>query len=89
MPQIIEDDAVRLAIISKLGWIRKQQKDFENQPRQSIRELITGESHFFLGKRYLLNVEPSNGFPRIELKNKRIMTLWAEPGTDPEKRKLL
>ena len=53
VPQIIEDDAVRLAIISKLGWIRKQQKDFENQPRQSIRELITGESHFFLGKRYL------------------------------------
>lgn len=55
-PLAVSDDAVRLAVIGKLGWIRRQQARFEAQPRQSPREMVSGESHYFLGRRYRLRV---------------------------------
>jgi len=47
VPEIINDEAVRLAVISKLGWIRRQQKSFKEQPRQDKRELITSSPSRF------------------------------------------
>ena len=55
-PSHIDDEAVRLAIVSKLPWIRRHQQTFADQPRQSQREMVSGESHYFLGRRYRLNV---------------------------------
>jgi predicted metal-dependent hydrolase len=34
-PLKVSDDAVRLAVIGKLGWIKRQQAQFEGQPRES------------------------------------------------------
>ena len=45
VPQRLGDDAVRLAVISRLGWIRRQQAAFEQQVRQSEREMVTGEAN--------------------------------------------
>ena len=55
-PLHVDDTAVRLAVISRLSWVKRQIKSFGNQPRQTEREMVTGESHYFLGKRYLLQV---------------------------------
>ena len=55
-PLRLDDDAVRMAIISRLGWIRRKQADFVKQDRQSQREFVSGESHYFAGKRYRLKV---------------------------------
>ena len=55
-PVKIDDEAVRLAVVSKLSWIKKQVRHFQEQPRQTKREMVSGESHYFLGKRYLLDV---------------------------------
>lgn len=55
-PLKIDNEAVRLAVISRLAWIKKQVRHFKEQPRQSKREMVSGESHYFLGKRYLLEV---------------------------------
>ena len=60
-PLVISDEAVRLAVIDKLGWIRRQQAKFAAQPRQSQREMVTGESHYFLGRRYRLRVHEHDG----------------------------
>ncbi len=56
VPLRLDDEAVRLAVISRLGWIRRQQNTFENQERQSQREMVSGESHYVDGHRYLLHV---------------------------------
>src|SRR5688572_9285773 len=61
VPLRIDDDAVRLAVISRLGWIRRQQVHFNQQERQSQREFATGESHYFRGRRYRLKVVPHEG----------------------------
>ena len=55
-PLVISDEAVRLAVIDKLGWIKRQKAKFAEQPRQSKREMVSGESHYFLGRRYRLRV---------------------------------
>src|SRR5438105_1701641 len=55
-PLTVSDHAVRLAVVRKLGWIKRQQARFAEQPRQSKRELVSGETHYFLGRPYRLRV---------------------------------
>src|SRR3954469_16671065 len=53
-PLRLKDDAVRLALITRLGWIRRQQDHFATQERQSQREMVSGETHYVNGRRYRL-----------------------------------
>ena len=62
-PLWLDDDAVRLAVISRLGWIRRKQAEFAQQDRQSQREFVAGESHYFRGRRYRLDVIEHDGPP--------------------------
>ena len=52
----VSDDAVRLAVIGKLGWIKRQRARFEAQPRQSEREMSPARATISSGRRYRLNV---------------------------------
>lgn len=85
-PLRLDDDAVRLAVISRLGWIRRRQAAFEQQERQSQREMVTGESHYFQGRRYRLNVIEHNRPPSVRLINNTTMELRIRPGSSGEKR---
>lgn len=85
-PLRVSDDAVRLAVIGKLAWIKRKQAKFEAQPRQSEREMVSGESHYFLGRRYRLNVIEKNGANRVLLRSGSTMDLYLRPGTDAVKR---
>lgn len=85
-PSRLDDDAVRLAVVSRLGWIRRQQSQFEQQDRQSHRELLTGESHYFQGRRYLLDVVEQDGPQVVRLANNTTMQLRVRPGTDRAQR---
>ena len=85
-PLRMGEDAVRLAIVSRLGWIRRQQAAFEQQDRQSKRELVSGESHYFQGRRYLLDVLVHDGRPRVGLPGNTTMELRVRPGADRDRR---
>jgi hypothetical protein len=85
-PLAVSDEAVRLAVIGKLGWIKRQRARFEDQPRQSKREMVSGESHYFLGQRYRLNVELQNGAGRVAIRNKRTLDLFVREGSDTAQR---
>lgn len=86
-PLAMEDESIRLFAISKLAWIKKQQKDLQNQERQSKRMYVTGESHYFKGIRYLLNVIYRDAPPKVVLKNKKYIDLYVRPDSSLEKRK--
>ena len=86
-PLRLSDDAVRPAVIGKLGWIRKQQAKFAAQPRQSEREMVSGESHYFLGRRYRLRVIEHHGAGKVALRNKSTMDLYVRPESDAEQRR--
>ncbi len=84
-PLSISDDAIRLFVLSRLGWIKRNQRKFGAQERQSPREYKERESHYYLGRRYLLKSIEENAYPKILLKN-RTLELHIRPGTPVEKR---
>ena len=85
-PLRLNDDAVRLAVISRLGWIRRRRAGFEEQDRQSQREFVTGESHYFGGRRYRLSVIERNGPPTVRLLSNTKMELGIRANTDRDTR---
>lgn len=85
-PLRVSDEAVRLAVISRLSWIKKQKSKFTNQARQSEREYVSGESHYFQGRRYRLNVIYQAGASRVAIRNKSSIDLYVREGSDEEQR---
>lgn len=86
VPLKTNDEAIRLFAVSKISWIRKQQEKFNNQERQTEREFVSGESHFFMGNRYLLNVIYGNHAPKVNIRNKKYIDLYVKEGSSKEKR---
>jgi predicted metal-dependent hydrolase len=84
-PLTVSDETIKLLIIKKYSWIKKHIKSFRRQERQTKREYISGESHYFKGKRYILKVEPAKK-PKIEIKNKLYIYLYAPSHYTLEKR---
>ncbi|MDI6763190.1 MAG: SprT family zinc-dependent metalloprotease [Thermodesulfobacteriota bacterium] len=88
-PLALSDDAVRLAVISRLAWIKRQRAKFEGQTRQSKREMVTGESHYFLGQRYRLRVVNHDGAARVAMRNKSTIELHVRQQTTVDQRERL
>ena len=85
-PLKMNGDAIRLFAISKLGWIKRNQRKFEVQERISQREYKPRESHYFRGKRYLLHVVEKEAPPKVVLRNKTYIDLYVRPGASIKKR---
>lgn len=85
-PLRVSDNAVRLAVIGKLGWIKRQRAKFDAQPRQTEREMVSGESHFFLGQRYRLHVLHDQGPAKVILRNKSTIELYVRRDSNAEQR---
>jgi predicted metal-dependent hydrolase len=81
VPRAVSDDAVRLAVIGKLGWIKRQQSKFAEQPRQSERDMVSGESHYVQGRRLRLHVIEGAGKAEVILRNNHTLELRVRPGT--------
>jgi len=86
VPLHVDDDAVRHAIASKVGWIRRQQASFATQERQSRREMVTGESHYVQGHRYRLRVVESTGRQGVAVNGSSTLVLTVRPGSTVEQR---
>ena len=78
-------DTIRIYAISKLGWIKKQQQKFREQIRETPREYLNKESHYFFGKRYLLRVIELDESPRVRIKHTTI-DLYVRPDSDIQKK---
>ena len=85
-PLYFDDDTIRIAVISRLGWIRRKQEAFTKQDRQSQREFVTGESHYFAGRRYRLDVVEHDCPPKVWLPNNTKIALSVRPGSDRDTR---
>lgn len=80
-PLMMNDEAIRIFAISKLPWIKKQQAKFQEQERQSEREYISGESHYYQGRRYLLNVVYTKKKQRVEINKNNQINLYVHEGS--------
>lgn len=85
-PLAMGDESIRLAVVEKLAWIKRQRAAFAQQPRQSTREMVSGESHYFLGRRYRLLVHEEDATPRVAIRGLRALDLFVRPGSSRERR---
>ena len=89
VPLRLDDEAARLAVISRLGWVRRKQAILNEQERQSEREMVTGESHYVEGRRYRLDVIEHDGPTSVKIRNNSTLELRVRPGTNREKREAI
>ncbi|MGN6204683.1 M48 family metallopeptidase [Humibacter sp.] len=82
-PETTGEDTIRLAVIQRLPWIKRQRGQLQNADRQTKREMQSGETHYVWGQRYRLDTSRISGNFRVETKGQ---TLWVvtPPGTDSD-----
>jgi len=85
-PKRMDDEAVRLAVVSRLGWIRRQQQRFHEQARQSRREMVTGETHYVWGRAHRLEVLERWGRQGVARAAGRRLRVTIHPGADRARR---
>jgi predicted metal-dependent hydrolase len=77
-PHAMSDKVIERFVRTKVGWIKKQIQNFDNQPRQSIREYVSGETLYVWGKQYYTQVEYDNRNSLILSGDKAILTVRKE-----------
>lgn len=87
-PLRFDVDTIRLFAISKLPWIKKQQSKLRKQDRETPREYVERESHYFMGRRYLLKITESVMASTVVLRHRHI-ELIVKPGSTMEQRRKL
>lgn len=83
-PKEVNDETIRLYAVSKLSWIRKQQRNFKQQDRQTERNYVNRETHYFFGKKYLLKIidTPRNSVnQKVTIYNKSEIHLHLKEGS--------
>lgn len=88
-PKRLDEEHIRLAVIQRLPWIKRQRNKLQEAVRQSPREMVTGESHYVWGVRHRLKVVERPGRPQIELEGERLLLCVPETTDTPARLKLL
>lgn len=85
-PERLDDDQVRLAVVQRLPWIKRQREQLQAAERQSLREMVTGESHYVWGSRLRLKVIERAARGHIEVDGDRLL-LYVPEGTSTDRRR--
>lgn len=81
-PLTMSDEAIERFVRTKLSWIRKQVAKFDNQPRQSEREYVSGETLFVWGKQHYLQTEYGNKNSLVLSGDRAVLTVRKESTTE-------
>lgn len=88
-PYRMNEETIRNIISSKLPWIRKQQNKISKIKWQPEKEYVSGETHYFGGKGYILDVIHTNKKQKVELKNNIIELYVHEDSTTEQRKKVM
>ena len=88
-PARFDLDTIRIFALSKINWIRKHRTGFKKQEREAKRDYITQESHYFLGKRFLLKVIEEQAPPRVVRKHNTIELYVRKTNSAQKKQEIL
>jgi predicted metal-dependent hydrolase len=87
-PRRMSLDTIRVFAISKLAWIKQQQRKIREQEREPPREYLERESHYVWGKRYLLSLIERDEPPSVGLHHNKLV-VQIRPDTDTAKRQAI
>jgi predicted metal-dependent hydrolase len=82
-------DTVRIFAISKLDWIKQQQRKLREQERETPREYLNRESHYLWGRRYLLRVIEGDQTPSVEIQHSRLLLHVRQKTTEEKKQEVV
>jgi hypothetical protein len=85
-PRRMKLETIRVFVISKLGWIKRQQQKLRGQARETPREYLDRESHYLWGRRFLLKVIEDDRAPSVEVTHSHL-SLRISPGATDEKKR--
>jgi len=85
-PFFLSEDTIRNAIITRLSWIRKQNNKFQTQARQAKREMVNGETIYWLGQRYRLNINTTKSTPKVSQQRFGFIDMYVKPESTCAKR---
>lgn len=88
-PHRLDEDAIRLAVVQRLPWIKRQREQLLTVERQSEREMVSGESHYLWGQRLRLNVVEKSGRPLIEVSGSNMRISVPSGYSTDQRQKLL
>jgi predicted metal-dependent hydrolase len=80
-PERTDEDMIRLAVVQRLQWIKRQREQFQKADRQTKREMESGETHYVWGQRYRLDVSRTSSHYKIQTKGN---TLWVIAPADAD-----
>ncbi|NMW30453.1 M48 family metallopeptidase [Altererythrobacter sp. RZ02] len=72
VPPSVNDEAIRLAVVTRMGWIKRQRNKFEEQARQSARAYVSGETHYYFGVPYRMRLVRKSGGSMVSVAGDRI-----------------
>ena len=87
-PEWMDEEAIRLFVLGKLGWIKRQRGKMRNQEREAAREYVDRESHQVWGQRYLLQIIEQKAPPSIERRHRKLV-MRVRPETDRTQREAI
>jgi predicted metal-dependent hydrolase len=85
VPLNVSDSLVHAALATRIDWIRRQQATFKARERETAREFVSGETHWFEGRRYRLRIRegPRSG---VRVRPGNVLELTSPPNSDRRRR---
>lgn len=84
-PRKLDDATIKEFVIAKKNWIEKKQDKYKNQPAIYPKQYISGESYYYKGDRFLLNVIYHQGLPKVIIRD-NYLDLYVRYGSITEQR---
>ena len=85
-PMVMSEEAVRLFLVSKQAWIKQRVSQIIEQNRQTPREYVSGENHYFKGLRFRLKIIYHNAPAKVEVQANEYIKLFIREGATKERR---
>ncbi|MEP5632681.1 MAG: SprT family zinc-dependent metalloprotease [Tateyamaria sp.] len=85
-PFTMSEDSARLAVVTRWGWIKKKQKEYARQKRETQRDYVDGETHYFDGHKYLLSVVEESVKASVKVRGNGRIELCCRQGASREVR---
>jgi len=76
------DAAIHDFVVTRRAWIQKHQQKFEGRARPAAPTYESGETHFYQGRPYLLQVHAAPGAARVALRDEAYLDMYT-PADSP------
>lgn len=80
-PESVSAQSATFFVRENFGWVLKQRRAFQSQRRQTLREYVSGETHYLWGKQFFLTLKKQKGWGGITISGQNMTMLAPEEST--------